>query len=108
MTLLLDENTPEAAKQRLQAFTETSDGFELAELDFQTRGPGEMLGTRQHGIPALRIADFRTDQQVLELARTDARTLIERDPTFASPEFDRLRQLVMRRYGRLLELGDVG
>src|SRR5690606_539041 len=80
VTLLADPETPESTQQRLQAFADTSDGFAIAELDFQTRGPGEILGTKQHGIPALRIADLFRDQEILEQARTDARQLIETDP----------------------------
>lgn len=105
---LFAEGSGEEARQRMASFAQTSDGFALAELDFRTRGPGELLGTRQHGVARLRIADFRTDQAVLERSRQDARTLIEHDPELAAPEWARLRRLVLGRYGKLLELGDVG
>ncbi len=108
VALLADPETPETTQQRLQAFADTSDGFAIAELDFQTRGPGEILGTKQHGIPALRIADLFRDQEILEQARTDARQLIETDPQLTAAQWNRLRRLVLGRYGKLLELGDVG
>jgi ATP-dependent DNA helicase RecG len=54
------------AVQRMDAFTRTTDGFELAEIDFQLRGPGDLFGTRQHGLPPLRIADMVRDVAVLE------------------------------------------
>ena len=105
---LFTDASSDVGRERLTAFAQTSDGFALAELDFRTRGPGELLGTRQHGVARLRIADFKTDQAVLERSRQDARTLIEHDPELAAPQWSRLRRLVLGRYGKLLELGDVG
>ncbi|HWB12297.1 MAG TPA: ATP-dependent DNA helicase RecG [Pirellulales bacterium] len=102
-----DAQTAEA-RQRLEAFAVTSDGFRLAEIDFELRGPGDLFGTRQHGLPPLRIADLARDAAVLDEARRDAQQLVASDPTLATPEHSLLRQMVLRRYGRVLELGDVG
>jgi ATP-dependent DNA helicase RecG len=99
--------TPEA-EARLRAFAETNDGFALAEADFRLRGPGELLGTRQHGLPPFRVADLRRDAGLLEQARQDAQALVRQDPGLARPELARLRRLVLARYGKVLELGDVG
>src|SRR5262245_36530888 len=96
------------AQQRLDAFTKTSDGFELAESDFQLRGPGDLFCTRQHGLPPLRIADLHRDTAVVEEARRDAQSLIQSDPELANPSFARLRRMVFHRYGEALDLGDVG
>ncbi len=98
-----------AAQERLDAFTRSTDGFELAEMDFALRGPGDLFGTRQHGMPPLRVADLQRDGAVLEEARRDALTLIavENSDFFQSP-FDALRRQVLRRYGEVLDLGDVG
>jgi ATP-dependent DNA helicase RecG len=96
------------AQDRLDAFTKTSDGFELAEIDFRLRGPGDLFGTRQHGLPPLLIADLRRDHAVVEEARRDAQQLIESDPELANAAFARLRRMVFRRYGEALDLGDVG
>jgi ATP-dependent DNA helicase RecG len=96
------------AQERLDAFTKTSDGFELAELDFRLRGPGDLFGTRQHGLPPLRVADLRRDVAVVEEARRDAQSLIESDPELANPALARLRRMVFHRYGEALDLGDVG
>lgn len=96
------------ARRRLEAFVASTDGFELAEIDFALRGPGEILGTRQHGLPPLRIADLLRDAAVLDEARRDARALVEADPGLARPEHARLRRQVLARYGKALELGDVG
>jgi ATP-dependent DNA helicase RecG len=96
------------AQRRLDAFTKSTDGFELAELDFQLRGPGDLFGTRQHGLPPLRIADLARDAAVVEEARSDAQTLVTADPDLADPAYARLKKMVLVRYGQALELGDVG
>ena len=100
------ENT--TAVQRLEAFAETSDGFEIAELDFDLRGPGELFGTRQHGLPPLRIADLQRDTELLAETRQDAARLVDDDTLWQSEEFQRLRDMVQRRYGESLELGGIG
>ena len=93
---------------RLKAFVESNDGFRLAEIDFALRGPGDLLGTRQHGLPPLRIADLLRDAATVEEARQDARTLVESDPGLARPEHALLRRMALVRYGKSLDLGDVG
>ena len=98
----------EDSQRRLDAFVKTSDGFELAELDFQLRGPGELFGTRQHGLPPFRIADLTRDEALLNEARHDAKTLTQSDPTLSAPEKVLLRRMVLTRYGKVLDLGDVG
>lgn len=99
--------SPEA-QERLQAFVGSNDGFQLAELDFTLRGPGDLLGTRQHGLPPLRIADLVRDAAVVELARDDARALVAADPGLAKPQHALLRKMALVRYGKSLNLGDVG
>ena len=96
------------AQERLDAFTKTTDGFELAELDFRLRGPGDLFGTRQHGLPPLRIADLQRDIAIVEEARLDAQALIQTDPELDNPAFARLKRMVFHRYGEALDLGDVG
>jgi ATP-dependent DNA helicase RecG len=98
----------EEAQERLDALIKTSDGFELAEIDFRLRGPGDLFGTRQHGLPPLRIADMHRDAAVVEEARRDAQAMIEADPDLAAAALARLRRMVFHRYGEALDLGDVG
>ena len=86
----------------------STDGFELAEIDFRLRGPGDLFGTKQHGLPPLRIADLLRDQTLLEEARRDAQSLIIADPGLAREEHAKLRHMMIARYGKALELGDVG
>ena len=98
----------ESAQRRLSALVESTDGFQLAEMDFELRGPGDLLGTRQHGLPPLRIADLARDTAILDEARMDAKLLVEADPGLQKPEHARLRRMVLTRYGKALALGDVG
>ncbi len=102
-----DPQTDEAEK-RLKAFQSTTDGFRLAEIDFELRGPGELLGSRQHGLPPFRIADLLRDAEILEGARRDAQALVATDPGLSSPDHTRLRRQVLTRYGQALDLADVG
>ncbi len=96
------------ANERLQAFAEIDDGFELARVDMKLRGPGNLLSTRQTGFPPLRIADLVNDESELVEARRASRAIIEQDPCLAHARYEKLRQLVLSRYGRVLDLGDVG
>ena len=105
---LFGDATSDESQQRLDAFVATTDGFELAEKDFQLRGPGDLFGTRQHGLPPLRIADLVRDAEVVATARRDAQALLEADPGLSQPENETIRDRVLLRYGRALELGDVG
>jgi ATP-dependent DNA helicase RecG len=96
------------SNERLKAFSETDSGFELAEIDLQIRGPGNLFSTQQSGFPPLMIADLVRDEEVLVRAREDARKLIDADPELNSETYSRLRQLVFARYGRALAISDVG
>lgn len=82
------------AKARLAVLRETDDGFRIAEEDFRLRGPGEMLGTRQSGLPEFRLADLTVHQELLSAARDDARLVLERDPDLASLRGEALRILL--------------
>lgn len=107
VTAFASAGTPENI-ERLEAFVQFSDGFEIAQADMRLRGPGNLLSTKQTGFPPLRIADLIRDEAVLVEAQAVARTLIEQDPNLARPEFARLRKLVVSRYGKALDLSDVG
>ncbi len=106
--VLVDQELTEQSRARLDAFTATSDGFELAELDFELRGPGDLFGVQQHGLPPLRIADLRRDRATLEAARLAAEALLATDPGLARAEHAKLRRQMLVRYGHALELSDVG
>jgi ATP-dependent DNA helicase RecG len=98
----------EQSRERLEAFAGSTDGFALAELDFELRGPGDLFGTQQHGLPPLRIADLNRDRSLLEEARREARLLIAADPGLALPDHAKLRHQMLARYGQALDISDVG
>ena len=98
----------EEADERLKAFEGSTDGFQLAEIDFRLRGPGDLFGTRQHGLPPLRVADLQSDAALLAEARRDAAAMIATDPGLSQPDHVALRQRMLARYGKALDLGDVG
>lgn len=94
--------------QWLEQFAKIQDGFELAEIDLRRRGPGEIIGTKQTGLPEFRIADISRDEQVLILARNLACQVIAKDPELKSPEHARLLRQVVAKHGKLMPVGDVG
>ncbi|MCY2981539.1 MAG: ATP-dependent DNA helicase RecG [Planctomycetota bacterium] len=93
---------------RLSVLASTDDGFRLAEQDLQMRGPGDLLGTKQIGLPPLRIADLVRDAQILNVCRGLAQELIDRDPNLEMAEHARLKRQVTQRHGAVVTLGDVG
>jgi ATP-dependent DNA helicase RecG len=84
----------EEGKRRLQVFAETSDGFRIAEADLSIRGPGDLLGTRQAGLPSFRAANLVADREWLERAREDARELL---PRLGEPDLAPLRRRIEPR-----------
>ncbi|HJT78694.1 MAG TPA: ATP-dependent DNA helicase RecG, partial [Gemmataceae bacterium] len=105
---LFAEPATDEARQRLQAFVRTRDGFALAEHDARLRGAGEFFGTRQHGLGELRLGDVLRDADLLQLARRDAFALVAADAGLRRPEHAALRGTVLARYGRTLDLAEVG
>jgi ATP-dependent DNA helicase RecG len=102
--LMTGGRVSEQAEARLDAMVRTQNGFELAELDLQQRGPGEFFGTRQAGLPEFRVANLIRDRALLELAKVEAaRFASEPDPAVSSDEKDavwaRLKLQWQRKYG---------
>jgi ATP-dependent DNA helicase RecG len=107
--LMTGERISELGEERLNAMVRTQDGFELAELDLEQRGPGEFFGTRQAGLPDFRVANLLRDRQLLELAKQEAaRFAVDPGPEVTAEERARVRaqlkQAWQRRYG-LVEAG---
>jgi ATP-dependent DNA helicase RecG len=102
--LMTGGRVSEQAEARLDAMARTQNGFELAELDLQQRGPGEFFGTRQAGLPEFRVANLIRDRAVLELAKAEAARFAESpDPAVSHEEkgvvWARLKQQWQRKYG---------
>ncbi len=87
------------AAERLRVLAEMNDGFKIAEADLRLRGPGEFFGTRQHGMPELKIADLIEDYELLQIARRDAFAIVQTDPDISAPEHQTLRAEMLKAYG---------
>jgi ATP-dependent DNA helicase RecG len=106
--LFADGDLSETTAERLEVFTSTTDGFKIAEADLKLRGPGELVGTRQHGVPSFLVADLVRDYPLLEEARTLAFRLLHEDRELARKENAVLRKELVARHGsglRLLRIG---
>ena len=106
--ILVAEPVTDDGRARLEAVRSTDDGFKISELDLAIRGPGELFGARQSGLPPFRVADLARDLPLLERARRDANEWVARSPLLASPDETLLRRKVLATYGEALGLGDVG
>ncbi|MEE2973465.1 MAG: ATP-dependent DNA helicase RecG [Planctomycetota bacterium] len=105
---LVGEPTTEDGRRRLDAIGSTDDGFRIAELDLEIRGPGELFGARQSGLAPFKVADLTQDLDLLRIAREDASRWIEDDPALLQPRATAIRRRLMSTYGDSLGLGDVG
>ncbi len=103
-----EELEKQKAVRRISTMLSTSDGFKIAEIDLDLRGPGEFFGTRQSGIPELQIANLITDGEVLTLARREAFEIIRLDPHLRSPVHQPLRKYFTQRWMHALALIQVG
>ena len=98
----------ETAEKRLRIMTETNDGFKIAEEDMSIRGWGEFFGTRQHGLPAFKMANPVLDQKILQQARKDAFELVSRDPHLREEENSLLRSYFIENYGDRYNFINIG
>jgi ATP-dependent DNA helicase RecG len=108
LCVFISDPTTEEAGKRLEAIAATNDGFKIAERDLQIRGMGDFFGTRQSGLPPLRVATIPEDMELLQLAQRDAQAIIEDDPFLKNEEHKSLRRVLMQQYGESMGLIDVG
>ena len=106
--LLLTASQATPTLDRLDVLVRTSDGFKIAEEDLRLRGPGEFLGTRQHGLPEFRAANLLTDGEILRQAQRDAEDMLRDDPTLTKQPHWKIRQAVLGRFADRLRLLGVG
>lgn len=101
--LILDGGS-EIAEKRGQIMETSSDGFFIAEEDLKLRGPGEIFGTRQHGLPDLAITDLSKHMKILEQAKEEAKAMLADDPALDAPEHSALRRRITKLFGEDLTL----
>ena len=101
--ILMSDHTAQETRERLQVMQRTNDGFKIAEEDLRLRGPGDFFGSRQHGLPAMKIADLSCDMRLLDEAQKAARQLLAGDPELQRHRKlqQRVRQLLQRSAGTL-------
>ncbi len=93
--VLVSDHTGEKVRERLNFLCKTNDGFKVAQYDLETRGPGDFFGSRQHGLPTLRIANLATDTKALYAAQKQAQILQVKDPKLQLEEHKNLRENVL-------------
>ena len=96
--VLVSDAHTEEARARLKVLCDTADGFQIAEADLRQRGPGDFFGNRQHGLPALHIADLGTNMTAVNDARDAARAVLAADPALSAPEHAALRAQCARLF----------
>ena len=96
--VLITASRSETARQRLRTLAQTRDGFKISEEDLKLRGPGDFFGNRQHGLPALHIADLAGDMRTLNEAQEAAKKLLAQDPNLEQPENRPVRERVREMF----------
>lgn len=101
--IFITDNESDTTRQRMQIITKNTDGFRIADEDLKLRGPGDFLGSRQHGLPDFKIADLSDDMQILRIAGNEAGLLLQGDPGLRRPENKALREQTIRLYRKMNE-----
>ena len=96
--ILVNDSKSKISKERMKVMEETNDGFIISEKDLSIRGPGEFFGTRQHGLPDMKIANLYQDISILKPAQKAAKELIKNDPKLVNPEHKDLRNDIIRLF----------
>ncbi len=107
--MMADYKRSAESRERLQAMVETTDGFKISEVDLRLRGAGDFFGTRQSGLPDLKIADLAVDIDILEQARDAANRLIKQDAFLSQEQHRNVREYFEQFYARRgMKLARVG
>jgi len=102
--ILVNESKSKVSKERMRILEQTEDGFLIAEKDLQIRGPGEFFGTRQHGLPELRIANLFTDIKILKLSQEIAFRILEEDPNLISKNNKLIKERILNLFNKESQL----
>lgn len=106
--ILVQRKPNPESTHRLEILVKTSDGFKIAEEDLKIRGTGDLFGTRQHGLPNLKLADLVTDTELLQQARKAAFAVVDDDPQLRKPHHAGLRHTVLTQFNDLLGFAKIG
>ncbi|MBR3589369.1 MAG: ATP-dependent DNA helicase RecG, partial [Clostridia bacterium] len=101
--ILVSDAQNEEAQTRLKVMCQTSDGFKIADEDLKLRGPGDFFGSRQHGLPKMKIANLLTDMKTLKEAQAEAKNILKDDPSLRKKENEVLRKAVIKLYENMKE-----
>src|SRR5699024_3218265 len=101
--ILINESNNKIARERMRIMQRTSDGFIISEKDLELRGPGEFIGTRQHGLPDLKIANLFTDMDILKLAQKKAVEILREDPYLKLKKYENLRARILNIFEDKIE-----
>ena len=96
--ILITDAKNDTAQRRMKVMETTTDGFKIADEDLKLRGPGEFFGSRQHGLPEMKIADMLEDRSTLEETQRAAKEIMARDPELSSPESAALKNEIQRLF----------
>jgi ATP-dependent DNA helicase RecG len=99
--ILINESMNDISRERMRILQSSSDGFVISEKDLELRGPGEFFGTRQHGLPELKVANLFTDMNILKIAQSDAQEIIKADPELKNHELKLLRAKIEEMFDKI-------
>jgi ATP-dependent DNA helicase RecG len=105
---LIGSSNSENASKRLSIMTSTNNGFEIAEEDLKMRGPGEFMGTVQHGFPEFKAGDLIKDADIIEFTKIYAAKIVEDDPTLSKESNTVLKALINKYFSNKIKLINVG
>ncbi|WP_313756604.1 ATP-dependent DNA helicase RecG [Tissierella sp.] len=96
--ILINESNSKISKERMRILQNSTDGFKISEKDLELRGPGEFFGTRQHGLPELKVANLFTDMEILKLAQKEGINIINQDPNLSKERYRELKKKIQKMF----------
>jgi ATP-dependent DNA helicase RecG len=102
--ILYNEGKSDVSKERMKVMQKTNDGFVISEKDLELRGPGEFFGTRQHGIPDLKIANLYKDMDILRMSQEAALKILSEDKKLEKPEHTKLREIISEKFKSKMDM----